>query len=105
MKLGRFSVNRYLLISIVILLAFVVRLFQLSVSVIQFSSDDSVYASMARYIVEGHPERAIHIHWRPMYPVAISFFYLLSHNWLISSYLVPLIFGSLLVVPFYLILC
>jgi len=68
-----------------------------------FFSDDAIYAGMARYFYEGKWWMLIHPHWRPFFSVVGAVFYLFVRDWLWAMYAVSFVFGSLLVVPMYLI--
>lgn len=94
----------YSTITMLVFLAFINNLMFLDGIFRDLYSDSVIYMSMARRFLEGQPEFLIHPMWPPLYPFISALFYQIFHDWLTAARMVSVVFGSLLVIPFYLII-
>src|SRR3989338_3598500 len=85
------------LLSLLFSLALLFRSMALSMASFDFWSDDAIYVSMARYLLEGDFKKIFHPMWPPFYPIATSFIFLFIRSWAYASRIVSLLTGSLLV--------
>ncbi|MDO8657832.1 MAG: glycosyltransferase family 39 protein [Candidatus Levybacteria bacterium] len=69
----------------------------------RLSSDDAIYMSMARYIKEGQFSMALHPVWLPLFPFISAVFNFIIKDWALTGRMVSVVFGSLLVIPIYVI--
>lgn len=99
-----FSLLDLILLLVLVPLAFIVRYRAFLDLPLDFHSDDVAYMSMAIGFFEGKHEALFHSHWRPFYPFMSALFYPLTSDWAITARLVSIVFGSLLVIPVYLLL-
>lgn len=102
-KSAFFLLTDIFLLLLLVILAFVVRYRAFLDLPLDFHSDDAIYMSMARAFYEHRFEALLHSHWRPFYPIVATLFYPLTHDWAITARYVSLFFGSLLIVPVYLL--
>ncbi|MBW2194034.1 MAG: glycosyltransferase family 39 protein, partial [Deltaproteobacteria bacterium] len=91
-------------ITLILILGFVVRLFACQNTHV-INSDGVLYINQARAIYYGQWDRLLHIlRYVSSYPVFIAGSYPIFHNWVVAAKSVSLFFGSLTLIPVYLIL-
>lgn len=90
----------FLLISAAFIIRYVVLFSQPSFGLY---SDDVIYMSMARSFLEGDFSKILHPWWSPFFPLISAFFHLFIKDWGLTGRAVSVVFGSLLVVPIYII--
>lgn len=76
------------------------RLFIVFNSSLTFYSDDAIYASLARNLIEGHIFAFFHPYWQPLFPAISALVFILGHfSWEDSLRIVSSVAGSLIIVP------
>lgn len=103
LKLLRTFFTSHLTIIILICLSFANNLMFMAAIRRDLYSDSVIYMSMARRFLEGQPEYLLHPMWQPLYPLTSAFFFLIFKDWLVAARMVSVVFGSLLVIPVYLL--
>ena len=66
-------------------------------------SDDAVYMSIARSLLDGDFAKIFHPWWSPFFPMVSALFHFFVQDWGLTGRIVSLVFGSLLILPIYLI--
>lgn len=93
-----------LFLLLLIMVAFLIRYVVLfSQSSFGLYSDDVIYMSMARSFLEGDFSKILHPWWSPFFPLVSAFFHVFIEDWGLTGRAVSVVFGSLLVVPIYII--
>lgn len=88
-------------IFLVVIFSFLFKLIIIFLYDLTFFSDDAIYASLARFWIEGKFSLVFHPTWPPLFPFLSAFLYLIFKNWEISLRLVSAITGSLVLIPIY----
>lgn len=91
-----------LLISLVAI-NFFYRLFIILNSKVTFYSDDAIYATLARFALEGNWSKFFHPTWPPLYPFATAIAYLIFGNWEFSARFISAIAGSIILIPVFIL--
>lgn len=66
-------------------------------------SDDAVYMDIARSLLDGDFAKIFHPWWSPFFPIVSALFHFFVQDWGLTGRIVSLAFGSLLILPIYLI--
>lgn len=66
-------------------------------------SDDAVYMDIARSLLDGNFAKIFHPWWSPFFPIVSALFHFFVQDWGLTGRIVSLVFGSLLILPIYLI--
>lgn len=82
---------------------FLFRFAILSKSQITLFSDDAIYASLARFWVEGEWAYVFHPTWQPLFPFLSAVVYLVVQEWEVALRLVSLFSGVALLIPLFLL--
>ena len=93
----------YFFIFILFSVTFYIRYAAFTTTPLDLFSDDAIYMSMARAFSEGNFERILHPHWQPLYPLMGVIFHFFISDWALVARFVSIVFGSLLIIPIYLL--
>src|SRR3989344_2283255 len=88
-------------ILLVVIFSFLFKLTIIFLYDLTFFSDDAIYASLARFWIEGKYNLVFHPTWPPLFPFLSAFFYLIIKDWEVSLRLVSATAGSLVLIPIY----
>ena len=93
-----------LLIIFFLLIGFVIRLYPLSYKNI-INPDGVSYINQAKAILDGNWKLAVNCGYKfiSLYHILIPFFFKLTGDWIIAAKSISLLFGTLTIIPFYLI--
>lgn len=92
------------ILGLIIVSSFIFHLIILINSDLTFFSDDAIYASLARFFIEGNFSQAFHPTWPPLYPALSALAYLVTNNWETSLRFISTVASVLIIVPLYLFL-
>lgn len=94
-----FKIPLYLFV--LLILSFLFRLVIILTSEVTFFSDDAIYASLARFWVQGELNHVFHPTWPPLYPFLSALIYFFINSWELSLRLISSIAGVLIILPLY----
>lgn len=89
------------LLVLIVFVSLFYKVFILLNSQLSFYSDDAIYATLAKFLMQGEFNKFFHPFWQPLFPALSAFVYLFVQNWEISLRLVSVLAGSLICVPLY----
>lgn len=87
----------------IIFFALFIRIIILANSSLTFYSDDAIYASLARFLLEGDLAHFFHPTWQPLYPALSVIFYKVVGNWEAALRLVSVLSGVAIVIPLFIL--